>query len=207
MTSAPSHPPDLPTVPQDGVLPAPIFPPERARGSAAATFRRVWRRAWPWLVALAVVVLVVVAELALLQERIGEDVARLRAAGGAPTTSTVPAPRGLPPVAQQAPPASGAVSGVRLRALDPPCTAGRVCGLVVGVDRVSPGPTTWSLVVVDRCAGTATTAPGASTPGTPGALGIATVVLPPAPALAVVAVTETPARAASLPLTIGSGPC
>jgi hypothetical protein len=206
MTSAPSRPTG-PPVPTDRTLPAPPFPLRPARRTPAATFRRIGRRAWPWLVAVAVVVLVVAAELALLKDRIGEDVARLRAAGGQPATSVASPPGGLPPVPTQAPPAAGAVRAVRLRTLGPPCTPGRACGLVVRVDRVPPGPTAWSFVVVDRCAGTVTTARGATTPGTPGALGIATVVLPGAPALLVIAVTDTPARAASVPLTVGSGRC
>jgi hypothetical protein len=207
MTAAPSRPPGPEP---DHLLQTPPFPPPRRRADVRTTTSRIWRRTWPWLAAVVVVVLVVVTELALLQGRIRSDVARLRDAAGAPPPPPVSSTRDLPPVPVPAPPAAGDVTGVRLRLLDPPCAAGGPCTVVVAVDR-RPGspatPTTWSVVATDRCHGAQDVLGSGTTPAAAGAFGVATVALPPGRALALVAVTGSPARAASPPVPIGAGPC
>jgi hypothetical protein len=157
---------------------------------------------------VAAVVLVVGVELGLLQDRIEADLARLHAAGGAPAaTDTAPLPA-LPPVPVIAPPAAGDVDAVRLRVVDPPCPAGATCTVLVGVDR-RPGavavPTPWTLVVVDRCRGEVVPLASGTSPAA--AYGTATALVPPGRALALIAVTDGPARAASAAVPIGEGPC
>jgi hypothetical protein len=114
------------------------------------------------------------------------------------------------PVPVVAPAAAGDVLAVRLRLLHPPCTPGGSCAVVVGVDR-RPGapatPTPWTVLAADRCGGGTTPVGTGVTPADAGAYGVVTVVLPPTPALAVVAVTTGPSRAASAPLPLGAGPC
>ncbi|PVZ10049.1 hypothetical protein [Actinomycetospora cinnamomea] len=195
-----------PAIPTDRVVRAPSFPPPRPPRDVRATGARMWRRSWPWLAAVAAVVLVVATELALLRGRIEADLARLHAAGGAPTT-TVAAPA-LPPVPVIAPPAAGDVDAVRLRVVDPPCDPGGACSVLVGIDP-HPGAAAvaspWTLVVADRCRGGVVPLGSGTSPA--GAWGTTTVVVPPGRALALLAVTDAPSRAASAPVPIGAGPC
>lgn len=193
----------------DRLLPTPSFPPPRRRRDLGTTAARAWRRTWPWLAALAVVVLVVVTELTLLQGRLRADLARLRDAAGSPTTATA-APGALPPVPVPAPPAAGDVAGVRLRVLDPPCAPGGTCTVVVAVDHrgaAPAAPAAWRVLAVDRCRGTTTDLGAGGTSAVPGAWGIVTVTLPAGRALALVVVTTSPDRAAAAPTPIGAGPC
>jgi hypothetical protein len=198
-----------PSTPADRVLPVPTFPPPRHRRDLRAAGARAWRRSWPWLVAVAAVVLVVAAELGLLRDRIQSDLARLRDAGGAPAPAATAPASTLLPLPAVAPATAGDVSAVRLRLLDPPCSPGSACTVVVGVDR-RPGalaaPTTWTLLAADRCRGGLVPLTTGTTAAAPGAYGIATVVLPPGRALALVATTRDPS-AASAALAIGTGPC
>jgi hypothetical protein len=155
-------------------------------------------------------VVVVVTELGLLQGRIETDLARLRDAAGVPTApASVPGPT-LPAIPVVAPASAGAIAAVRLRVLDPPCAASGPCTVVVGVDRF-PGavaaPVPWTLLVLDRCRGTLVPLGAGVTAVTGGDYGVATVALPPGPALAVLAVTAEPSHAASPAVSIGAGPC
>lgn len=202
------HP--APTIPADRVVSAPSFPPPHRPRDLRTTGVRLWRRAWPWLVAVAAVVLVVATELGLLRDRIQADLARLQAAGGAPTTtSTVPVPA-LPPIPVIAPPAAGDVGTVRLRVVDPPCRPGAACTVLVGVDR-HPGtvaaPSPWTLLAADRCRAELVSLASGTAPATAGSWAATTVVVPPGPALALLAVTPEPSRAASAAVPIGAGPC
>jgi hypothetical protein len=66
---------------------------------------------------------------------------------------------------------------------------------------------TWSYLLVDRCTGTTTPAPGGTLPVAPNgerAVAVGTVALPDLPSVAVVAVTDSPAAAASPPVSVGS---
>ncbi|GAA4881561.1 hypothetical protein [Actinomycetospora straminea] len=197
-----------PALPADRLLPTPAFPPPRPARDVRATGARLWRRTWPWLAAVAAVVLVVALELGLLQDRIEADLARLHAAGGAPApTDTVPLPA-LPPVPVIAPPAAGDVAAVRLRVVDPPCRPGATCTVLVGVDRhpgAVAGSPAWTLLAVDRCRGVFVPLASGASQVTPTASVAAPV--PPGRAFALVAVTDGPSRAASPAVPIGAGPC
>lgn len=179
-----------------------------------------WRRSWPWLLALTVLVAVVGAEIALLSGRISRDLASLQAAG-APTTptTTAPAPTGVPagPVPAPGPPAAGPVAGVDLRAVPPPCTPGDRCPVRLLVRLGAPAPevsppiaVAWHLEVVDRCTGARAVVPGDRVQVPVGAgegYGLAAPVLPPGRALALVPVVDAPARAAGAPLLVGGTTC
>ncbi|WP_051637625.1 hypothetical protein [Rhodococcus sp. UNC363MFTsu5.1] len=85
------------------------------------------------------------------------------------------------------------------------CATGQPCTMRVDV-HVDPaanvGAVTWHVVVYDRCTGAVHPGNDVTTPVPPGGqqvYGIAKVVLPPAPALAVAALTSAPAAAASEP--------
>jgi hypothetical protein len=108
-----------------------------------------------------------------------------------------------------APAANGAVTGVDLRALgacapDTPCSLRLLVELEPGAE---PQVVTWSYRVVDRCTGATETAPGGTVTvpvgGTRAAV-VGTLPLPSSPAVAVVAVTDVPAAAASPPVLVGS---
>jgi hypothetical protein len=101
------------------------------------------------------------------------------------------------------------VTGVDLRPLAA-CTPGAPCGLRV-LARVLPAADPqvvgWSFRVVDGCTGTAWTAPGGTVtvpPGADSAVAVQSVPLPALPSVAVVAVTDVPAAAASPPVAVGS---
>ncbi|MDD7938115.1 hypothetical protein PHK61_06755 [Actinomycetospora lutea] len=221
MTTAPGRPPGprppapapdverpVPAVPADRLVPAPSFPPARPPRDVRAAGARLWRRTWPWLAAVAAVVLVVGVELGFLRDRIEADLARLHAAGGAPAPTDTAALPALPPVPVIAPPAAGDVGAVRLRVVDPPCHPGAACTVLVGVDR-RPGadavPAAWTLVVADRCRGGIARLATGTSPGT--AYGTTTALVPPGRALVLVAVTDGPSRAASAAVPIGEGSC
>ncbi|MCD2195205.1 hypothetical protein LQ327_17700 [Actinomycetospora endophytica] len=180
--------------------------------------RTLWRRTWPWLLALAVLLLVVGGEVALLKGRIAGDLQALRTAGApAASTTVAPAPAGRPaaPVPVVAPPAAGPVVGVDLRAVPPPCTPGASCPVRVLVSlgatgAVRPDVVAWHLEVVDRCSGTHNVLPTGRVPVPVGATevyGLADPVLPPGRSLALLAVVDTPARAAAPGLLVGSTTC
>jgi hypothetical protein len=119
-----------------------------------------------------------------------------------------PAPDGLP-VVPPAPPAAGPVTGVDLRALTP-CATGAPCTvrlLVQLLPAAEPRTVTWSYRIVDRCTGASSTGPGGEVAVPPQADRVAVVgvvALPALPGVAVLAVTDAPAVAASPPVSTGS---
>jgi hypothetical protein len=167
------------------------------------------RRVGAWLASLLVLVAVVLLEVVLLRDDISTDIAVLLEAGrGGVESSAAPRPDGLP-IEAPAPAAAGHVTAVDLRALAP-CTSDVPCAVRLQVQLV-PGAeqrvVTWSFRIVDRCTGATTSAPGGTvTVPAPGERveAIGTVVLPKLQAVAVLAVTESPAAAASAPLLVGS---
>jgi hypothetical protein len=225
MTAAPSRPtepepaapspatpaPPTPTpTPADRLIPCPPFPPPRRPRDARTVAARTWRRTWPWLAAGAVVVLVVISELGLLQGRIRADLARLRDAADVPELTRTAAAPPLPAIPVVAPAATGDVAAVRLRLLDPPCAPHGACTVLVAADRragAAAAPVSWTVVAVDRCRGSVVPVGTGVTPAAPGSYGVATVLVPSGRALALLAVTTAPARAASTALPIGAGPC
>jgi hypothetical protein len=169
----------------------------------------VRRRAWAWLLSIAVLIAVVLVEVVLLRDEITADVHLLLDAGrSGSTASTAPELDDLP-VAPPAPPAVGAVASVDLRPLAD-CTPGAPCTVRVVV-RLLPGaePRTasWSFRPTDRCTGATETASGGSVTvpvGVQQVTAVSSVPLPAYRAVAVVAVTELPAAAAAPPVLLGS---
>ncbi|WP_222263059.1 hypothetical protein [Modestobacter marinus] len=181
--------------------------PAGPRGGGAA--RSAGRRAGAWLLSVLVLATVVVLEVALLRDDITTDIDLLLDAGrGGTTPSAAPEPDGLP-VPAPAPAAAGSVAAVDLRPLaacapGAPCTVRLLVRLVPGAD---PQVVTWSYRIVDRCTGVTETVPGGTVTVPPQgerAVAVGTVPLPALAGVAVLAVTDLPAAAASAPVLIGS---
>ncbi|WP_369133962.1 hypothetical protein [Modestobacter sp. I12A-02662] len=178
-------------------------------GSPAGGAKSAGRRAGAWLLSVLALAAVVALEVALLRDDISTDIDLLLDAGrGGTTPSAAPEPDGLP-VPAPAPAAAGNVAAVDLRPLAA-CAPGAPCTvrlLVRLVPAAEPQVVTWSYRVVDRCTGAAETAPGGTVTVPPQgerAVAVGSVPLPAAPGLAVLAVTDLPAAAASAPVLIGS---
>ncbi len=171
--------------------------------------RPAGRRIGAWLLSLVVLGAVVTAEVVLLGDDITTDIDLLLDAGrGGEPPPDEPEPDGLPVVAP-APASAGSVVAVDLRPLAG-CATGAPCTVRLLV-RLLPSPEpqvlTWSYRVVDRCTGASTSVPGGSVPVAPQADRVAVVAEVPLPTLAgvaLIAVTEAPATAASAPVSAGS---
>jgi hypothetical protein len=171
--------------------------------------RSAVRRIGAWLLSILVLAAVVVSEVVLLRDDITADIGLLLDAGRSgdrPSAARGPA---TPHVAAPAPRSAGSVAEVDLRPLGR-CAPGAPCPVRLLV-RLVPGPqpqvVTWSYRVVDPCTGTPAIAPGGSVTVPPQADRVAamgTVPLPPLDSVAVVAVTDAPATAASQPVVVGS---
>ena len=173
------------------------------QGAALLTDRRVLRRLWGLVLAVAVLGLVLGAEVAFLHGPITADIRALR--GPSRGVSTTSAPRRSAPVL--APPAAGAIRAVDLRALRP-CAGGSPCELtvVVGTRRDdAPLRVAWEVEAFDRCShARATVGKDAATVarGQSEDLELQTVTLPRWSSLDLVALTTSPAEAASPPLPV-----
>lgn len=103
---------------------------------------------------------------------------------------------------------AGPINGVTIERAEGACTRAAICPLRVDVmldPTASPRDVSWSLRVVDRCTGEISTRQGVSMTARSGwqqVYGISRPTLPGSPALAIVAVTEAPATAASAPLYV-----
>ncbi|MGY1641824.1 hypothetical protein ACI782_11915 [Geodermatophilus sp. SYSU D00703] len=178
-------------------------------GRTGREHRTAARRTGAWLLSIVVLAAVVLGEVALLRDDIATDIDLLLDAGrSGAEASTAPEPDGLP-VVPPAPAAAGSVAAVDLRPLAR-CAPGAACTVRLLV-RLTPGVeqqvVTWSYRVVDRCTGATEAVPGGSVTVPAGgdrAEAVSTVALPDLPAVAVVAVTEGPAAAASSPVLAGS---
>jgi hypothetical protein len=180
-----------------------------ARRTTTRETRTVARRVGAWVASVLVLSAVVLLEVVLLRDDISTDIDVLLQAGRSGSESSAdPEPDGLP-IRAPAPAAAGNVTAVDLRALAScrpgmPCALRLQVGLVPGTEQQA---VTWSYRIVDRCTGATTTAPG-GTVTVPArgarAAAVGTVALPKIQAVAVVAVTETPAVAASAPVHVGS---
>lgn len=188
----------------------PGVPPLSAR--VRANVRRSRNVALRWAIALTVLALAAGAEQLFLHGRIVHDVRTLLGSGSTPAaTATQHTNRKAPaPVPRVAPARAGVIRSVTLRPARR-CTAGDACRVRVGV-RLRRHPhrlaVRWKFTVIDRCAGTRRSAPG-GTLRAPARIRrmvrLSTVRLPSGGALAVVAVTRHPARAASRPLLVPAG--
>ena len=177
---------------------------------ASGRGRMAMRRIGAWLLSVAVVVTIVLLEVAFLRDDIAADVHLLLDAGRSGSALSVATePEGVPLV-PPAPAQAGSVTAIDLRALDR-CTPGTPCTMRVLVRLVpvtDPQTVTWVIRIVDRCTGIAETVPGGSVviaPGEEQATAVGMVPLPHA-ASAVFAVTGRPAVAAGPPVLIGSCP-
>jgi hypothetical protein len=147
-------------------------------------------------------------ELVVFGDRIRSDLDGLRAAGRS-ASGAVSNPVAPPtPMAAPAPMANGPVSAVDLRPLNR-CVPGADCETRLQVRlplRAVAQQVGWTFQVTDRCTGVIQVVPGGSMiVAEGGRLVVVSVVrLPSARALALTAVTATPARAASPALLIPS---
>jgi hypothetical protein len=201
------------------VAPPAARPPARApaprRGRPRRPPRAVARAAiahgWKWVLSLVVLATVVLVEIVFLREEISRDVqAVLEAGRSRPTATSTPT---LPPVVPPAPTAAGTISRVDLRPITS-CTPDAGCALRLQVmlqPRSEPQTITWDFRILDRCTGAAVTVPGGTVtvpPHADRADVVSTVGLPPADALAVLAMTSTPFTAASAAVGIpATGAC
>lgn len=128
-------------------------------------------------------------------------------AGATREEGTGPAPEPQS-VEQLAPESAEAVTGIDIERLDDSCAPGEACSVRVNVHLEQAGTARavdWSLHAVDRCTGSTQRYSGMEVTALAGwdqVYGISQPELPEATALALVAVTEEPARAASPPLVI-----
>ena len=191
---------------------APAGAPSTAARSARAAprdTRKTGRRLAAWLLSLLVLAVVVLGEVVLLRDKITTDVRLLLDAGRGGATSSAARTSDGPPVRAPAPPSAGSVTAVDLRPLAR-CAPGAACTLRLMVrlaPSADPQVVTWSYLVVDRCTRATTTVPGGTVPVPPNgerAVAVGTVVLPDLPSVAVLAVTGSPATAASAPVAVGS---
>jgi hypothetical protein len=177
----------------------------RPRPTPRAVARAAAARSWKWVLSLVVLAAVVLIEIAFLRDEISRDIQAVLDAGrsGSTMTSTPT----LPPVPRPAPGAVGTISRVDLRPVTP-CTTDAGCALRVQVTlrpQAEPQTITWDFRVVDRCTGEAVTVPGGTVtvpPHADRADVVSTVGLPPADALAVLAVTNQPFTAASAAVNV-----
>ncbi len=132
-----------------------------------------------------------------------------------PTQTAAPRAENQEPrtVERPAPAAADPITDVTIERVEGRCIPGEVCPIRVDVHLRSAGTArqvSWSLQVVDRCSGTVETQQGVSMTAEAGwrqVYGISRPQLPGGTALAVLAVTESPARAASEPLLVpATGP-
>lgn len=182
-------------------------------GRTRTVVRGATRSLSRWVVALVVLALAAGVELIFLRGHIVHDLHQL--AGDHPKTHRPSTPahsaRAAPlAVTAPAPAAAGTVSVVDIRALQP-CAPRSSCAIRVVVSvrpRTRPVIVRWTFEVVDRCKGARRSAPGGSVVLPRGAAStdaVGRIRLPAGRALAVIAVTTRPARAASAPLLVPSG--
>lgn len=167
------------------------------------------RRVVAWLLSGLLLVGAVVGEVAVLGDHITGDVGALLAAGRSGSTSSAARKSDGLPIAAPAPASAGPVTGVDLRTLAL-CAASSPCTVRLSV-RVTAAAgqqaVTWSFRVVDRCTGASAQVPGGSVTlpaGATEATAVTTLPLPAAPGLALIAVTQAPAAAASPPVLVGT---
>ena len=175
--------------------PAPPPPTHHPRWRVAVT--RTWKVTLP----LFVLVAVVLTELALLRDEISRDISAVLESGrsSAPTEEVAPT---LPPVLPPAPRAAGPIARVDLRPVQP-CTPDADCEFRMQVmlqPRPEPQSISWQFQIVDRCTGGAVVVPGGTLTVPPDgdrADAVSTVALPRSGAVAVMALINQPATAAS----------
>lgn len=177
----------------------------RSRGQRTAVPPRGRHRFWAWGLSIVALVMIVTVEVVFLRDEISRSIEAVLAAGrpGSPSTAEPV----LPPVKLPAPATAGTITQVGLRPVER-CVAGAGCALRTQVllrPRAAPQTLTWTFRVIDRCTGRAVTASSGTValPAGAGRADVVTIVtLPPARALAVLAVTDLPFPAASEPVYV-----
>jgi hypothetical protein len=134
----------------------------------------------------------------------------VRVTNPVPTPTTPAGPRPLP---ELAPSTAGPITAVEIQPLQGSCQPAAACPVQVTV-RLQPQQSArevrWSFRVFDRCTGTTSTQPGVSVTalaGWPYVFGTSWPQLPDGHPLALLAVTEMPAAAASPPVLVGGSAC
>jgi hypothetical protein len=216
--------------------PVRVTPMLPARPLSQANWHHTRRRSWPaWVAAGLTIAVLVVAGYLFAHESVSAFANRMLHHHAAATKSDSPKPatgpakpakagpsRGAattirtapPPVPSLAPGSAGSISGVDLRPLAI-CTPATSCPVRVTVRFASAytgEQVVWRIALINRCTGATTTVPARTVTGDSGfsyVYDTASVKLPAARSLAVIAVTEAPARAASpaLLLPAGGGSC
>jgi hypothetical protein len=209
------------------VLPTPASVTWSSAGPTPAGRRRYARRAWHRrrasrlgrlvLPGLIVVVLGAVgwlggprawSELQRVWDTLFSSTPTTQAAPARPAVAPSPPTATLRPVQQPAPAAAGPITAVTGQRLQATCASGKVCPVRVYVrlnqQQVAQN-VAWTFQIVDRCTGTAVTRAGVDVTAQAGwsyVFGTTYLQLPRGKALAVVAITSSPARASSAPLLV-----
>jgi hypothetical protein len=213
---------------RDAEPPPAVAPPIVPQAGVAPSPAAIWRPARRPVRGVAVVlVLLVVAAIAGAAAVAGRQAlsrghaaaARPRPAPSGrtatptatPAPSPSPSPSGARPLPALAPAVAGSITAVELQPLQGSCQPTQVCPVQVIV-RLQPQPSAedvrWSFRVFDRCTGATSTLPGAGVTalaGWPYVYGTSWPRLPEGRAVALVAVTEAPAAAASPAVLAGDG--
>jgi hypothetical protein len=203
----PAAPTAQPAVPQRPA-PTPFVVPDALRRPPSPLQRA------RWIVAAAVVLTVLAAGAAWALTRStqgGKPAAAATTPPPAPSHTSTPPPsphtRTIPALA---PPTAGFVARVTQEPQGS-CQASAACAITVKIyvqQLTEMATMNWSFVVIDRCTGERTPVPGGTMIAQPWwqkAYDTRTVQLPPGRAIAVVALVETPVRAASAPLLVPDG--
>jgi hypothetical protein len=216
-------------VPVPAPSPAPVSVSVPPRRDALRSPAAVWAPAphpGRWVAAaLAVLLIIAVVGAVALATRNPRSLAVTvphpgRSASPAPVTrlrgpsTPSPVPTGPRPVPALAPAAAGPITAIEIQPLEGSCQPSATCPVQVTV-RLRPQPAAeevrWSFHVFDRCTGTTDVIPGVSVTALAGwayVYGTSWPTLSATHPLALVAVTESPAAAASpAVLAGGSGPC
>jgi hypothetical protein len=195
---------------------APPAEPHPLRSPEAVWAQPSHRARWV-VAALTVLLLLLVAGAAGLNARHPRALAAVptpRPAASPRPAVPAPTPAAPRPVPDLAPPTAGPITAIQIQPLQGGCGTAGACPVQVTV-RLQPQPSAeevrWSFHVFDRCTGATSVLPGVSVTALAGwayVYGTSWPTLSASHPLALVAVTEAPAAAASpAVLAGGAGPC
>jgi hypothetical protein len=168
---------------------------------------RLSPRIWKGAAVLAVVAFVLAIEMHFFGHSVRRNVSVLTGDAAKPLAD--PGPRQPDPLPVLGPPAAGPVTHLELRPLES-CRPDAVCSAVVQLTvtaQNTPLDVAWGVEIVDRCAGRRESRPGgvlSVPPGKDRAVGTASVALPAGRALALVPVTNSPARVAGVAMPLSA---
>lgn len=168
--------------------------------------RPLWPRIWKPVAALTVVALIVGIELRFFGDSVRRNVNVLVGADAKPAAGE---PRKPGPVPVLGPPAAGPITHLELRPLEgcrPESTCNAVVQLTVAPQN-TPLDVAWGFELADRCDGRRESRPGgvmSVPPGKDRAVQTASVPLPAGRALALIPVTNSPARVAGIAMPLST---